>query len=98
VIGFGFKMDIPKGDNNSSGPCWIPHIWEGRICRPIIVCACGQRNTAAAHHIHADGRVTASYYHAKEPIPSQGWAGGGCGFHEFIRLMDYDQGEFPPEV
>jgi len=22
--------------------------------------------------------------------------GGGCGFHEWITLMDYDQGEFLP--
>jgi hypothetical protein len=91
-------MLIPQIDYELPGPGWIPRDDNGEVIRPLIKCACGNLNTASAHHIHADGRVTASYYHAKEPIPSQNWAGGGCGFHEFLELANWTGQEFPPNV
>jgi hypothetical protein len=45
------------------------------------------------HHVHADGRVTASFIHDRP-------ADAGCGWHVFLFLEGYAEEvglDFPPE-
>ena len=90
------NVEIPRGDFDTPGPCWIPIQWEGKAARPVIICKCGHRSHCSLHHFRVDGTVTASFFHDVAPHPDIGYAGGGCGWHVFLKLLDYDQGEFPP--
>lgn len=95
-------MRIPKGDYSEgipTGPCWISvHGSDGRPLKPLIKCRCGIVFGIGLHHVHADGRVTASFYHPETPgAAGCGDNAPGCGFHEFLELADYDGPEFPPE-
>ena len=90
-------VEIPKGNFDSPAPCWIPRAVNGRPGKPIIKCRCGHNSHIGLHHVHADGRVTASFFHDQAPHPDIGYAGGGCGWHVFLKLKDYDLGDFPPE-
>lgn len=93
-------MDIPKGTNAGGDtdpkPCWYPvRNTQGRLLKPIIRCKCGKLSGIGLHHVHADGTVTASFYHKKgNNYPEDP---EGCEFHEHIKLLDYDCGDFPPE-
>ena len=94
--------EIPKGDYDSPGPCWIPRQTEdGKPYKPLIKCQCGKITGIALHHVHSDGRVTASYFHSQETqFVHNGKTYGhqpGCGWHVFLTLKDYDCGDFPPE-
>jgi len=84
-------IEIPRGDYDTTGPCWIP-----KNSRPLIVCQCGKICHISLHHVHFDGTVTASFFHDANPHPDIGYAGGGCGWHVWLKLKDYDQGDFPP--
>lgn len=65
--------------------------------KPHIRCMCGEVTGIGLHHVHADGKVTASFHHSKETIVQQGHTmGGGCGWHVFLILADYNDGDFPP--
>jgi len=96
---------IPKLDLNeepSFGPGWSPLFHQGVPVKPLIRCKCGTWSGIGLHHVHADGRVTASYFDATaEQLTAMGEQGKrfspGCGWHVFIKLADYDQGEFLPE-
>jgi hypothetical protein len=94
------NVEIPRGDWDSLGPCWIPMEYEGKPKRPLIKCQCGERTNIGLHHVHADGTVTASYFHsADRKFIDHGKEyehEPGCGWHVFLKLKDYDQGEFPP--
>jgi hypothetical protein len=57
--------------------------------KPIIRCCCGKFMSIGLHHVHPDGRVTASFLH-DQPVPDS------CGFHEFLELEGYTGPEFPP--
>ena len=89
---------IPKAKyDDEISPSWIPiRDSEGKPCRPLIRCKCGHISGISLHHVHADGTVTASFFHDVNPHPDIGYAGGGCGWHVFLKLLDYDQGDFPP--
>lgn len=89
--------EIPKGAETSLGPCWVPRHIGDRILRPFIVCRCNRACFISLHHVHADGTVTASFFHDTEPHPEIGYVGGGCGWHVFLKLANYGEGEFPPE-
>lgn len=81
-------MRIPKGsyENDALAPAWIPVVdSQGRTVKPVIRCACGRLASIRLHHLHADGRVTASFLEHS------------CGFHEFLELDGWSGGEFPPE-
>lgn len=92
-------IEIPKGDCDSPGPCWIPvQDTEGKRLRPLIKCNCGKISGIGLHHVHPDGRVRESFFHDLAPHPDIGYAGGGCGWHVYLKLKDYDQGDFPPSV
>jgi len=91
-------VKIPRGhhgeteEQDTPGPCWFPcKTSDGQRRKSLIRCRCGWFVGIGLHHVHADGRVTASFFHSVECDP-----GRGCGFHEFIELADYDQGEFLP--
>jgi hypothetical protein len=106
--------EIPKGNHDSPGPCWIPTFRrvnpEGKLgvltdpqtipCKPVIKCQCGDLCGIALHHVHADGTVTASFFHSQEPsFMNKGKTythRPGCGWHVWLKLLDYDCGDFPP--
>ncbi len=90
--------EIPRGDYDSPAPCWVPHEWEGQVLKPIIKCRCDHISHIGLHHVHVDGTVTASFFHDVAPHPDINYAGGGCGWHVWLKLLDYDEGEFPPEA
>jgi len=92
-------MNIPKGsyDDESLKPAWIPiQNGDGTPAKPMIRCACGALMSIRLHHVHGDGRVTASFLHPIVPQnPPQAPEHQGCGFHEFLVLDGYDGPEFP---
>ena len=90
------NVEIPKGDYDSPAPCWIPTQYDGKPSKPLIKCQCGKISGIGLHHVHADGTVTASFFHDSAPHPDIGYAGGGCGWHVFLKLKGYDCGDFPP--
>ena len=78
-------------------PGWSPtRDTEGNLLKPLIRCNCGQWSGIGLHHVHADGTVTASFFHATKEQHPDGDA-SGCGWHVWIKLMDYDCGDFPPQ-
>jgi hypothetical protein len=93
-------VKIPKGDYDKPeiAPAWLPiEDTAGQPMKPIIRCRCGRLMGIGLHHVHPDGRVTASFLHPEQP----GGAGStdnqaGCGFHECLELEGYDGPEFPP--
>jgi hypothetical protein len=95
-------IEIPKGSYDSPGPCWIPRGHEGEKWKPAIKCKCGKVCYIGLHHVHTDGTVTASFFDSTtDSFVHNGKTYShtpGCGWHEFIKLMDYDLGDFPPEA
>lgn len=75
-----------------SGPAWYqPAYADGRLCRPLVRCKCGQLTGIGLHHVYEDGKVEASFFHAPDESRPK-----ACGWHEWIELEDYDGGEFLP--
>jgi hypothetical protein len=88
--------EIPRGDHKfdfvEGYPAWFSvRDKDGKTLKPIIRCNCGYFCGLGLHHVHADGTVTASFFHTPECDP-----GRGCGWHVYLKLLDYDQGDFPP--
>lgn len=89
----------------SLGPCWskVYRLDNGikTWLKPHIRCICGKWSGIGLHHVHADGRVTASFFDATaEQLRQMGKTGQftpGCGWHVYLKLADYDMGEFPPD-
>jgi len=93
-------MKIPQGsyDLPDVKPAWLPlQNSTGQTLKPIIRCACGSLVGIGLHHVHADGMVTASFYHWWPPESEQAKAHQGCGFHEMLELEGWTGGDFPPE-
>ena len=98
-------IEIPRAEPYSDATWWQPShpAWmqaidtEGRKVKPTIRCNCGHWSGIGLHRVHADGLVTASFFHDAAPHPEIDYAGGGCGWHVFLKLKDYDGGEFPPD-
>lgn len=96
------NVEIPRGDVDTPGPCWLKFTssTDGTPLKPRIKCKCGKICNISLHHVHADGTVTASFYHAE----FREWTEGGkkythepgCGWHVHLKLKDYDGGDFPP--
>lgn len=92
-------IEIPKSDGDTPGPCWCDtyrvdsQTGERIRMRPHVRCQCGEHTNIGNHHIHADGRITASYYHylAERPEGER-----GCGWHVFLKMKDWDGGELLP--
>ena len=103
------NVEIPRAvfDENDSkayfaagNPAWSQAVRYGtkELVRPSIRCNCGVWCGIGAHYIHADGRVTASFYHAHTSTGLKYASDDGCGWHVFLKLKDYNCGEWPPEV
>jgi hypothetical protein len=94
-------VEIPKGDHDSPGPCWIPRYYDGKILKPAIKCNCGRVCHIGLHSVSAEGIVMASFFDS--PMESFMHKGKtyqhspGCGWHVFLKLLNYDQGEFAPD-
>lgn len=81
------EIEIPKTNEDlSNNPCWIDtYDTQNNRVRPHIKCMCGANTNIGNHHIHADGTITASYFHNP-----------GCGWHVFLKMKDWDGGELLP--
>ena len=92
---------VPSDDLNKwyeKSPAWSPtKDSSGKMLKPIIRCNCGQWSGIGLHHVHADGIVTASFFHATKAQHPQG-DDSGCGWHVWLKLKDYDCGDFPPRT
>jgi len=82
--------EVEKGKRNGR---YIEPIYKS--IKPSIICKCGVHCGINLHHVHSDGRVTASFYHKR--TSEQPKTHKGCGWHVFLKLLDYDKGDFPPE-
>jgi hypothetical protein len=105
-------VTIPKitseddlGSNRAGAPGWAEcHRLAGGTgipLKPLIRCNCGEWSGIGLHHVHQDGRVTASFFHATAAELAAMGEGGkrfhpGCGWHVFLILADYDYGEYLP--
>jgi hypothetical protein len=98
-------VKIPQGsyDDEALKPAWLPISKRDAAgvlvpAKPVIRCACGDLIGIGLHHVHADGRVTASFYHHWDE-GTEGFKayGPGCGFHETLELDGWTGGEFAPE-
>lgn len=65
---------------------------DGRPRKPIIRCNCGHVSGIGLHHVHADGRVTNSFYHKRGPEDPE-----GCEWHVWLKLAGWDMGDIPPD-
>lgn len=92
-------VEIPRGrsiGDDDKGPCWYPcRTQAGQYVKPLIRCNCGQLTGIGLHHVHADGTVTASFYHKRGIVHPED--PNGCEWHVWLKLLDYDCGDFPPE-
>jgi hypothetical protein len=77
-----------------NAPGWCQPVSDGQRCKPIIRCNCGRWVGMGLHHVHADGTVTASFYHKRGTNYAVGESEEGCEWHVFLKLKDYDGGEF----
>lgn len=93
------NIEIPEIDWDDPGPGWIPIVEAGthKPLKPVIKCQCGVWCGIGLHHVHADGTVTASFYHAHSSTGLKYSSPDGCGWHVFLKLKNYTKGEFPPE-
>jgi hypothetical protein len=95
-------VKIPEHKGGLAHEPWTRPSWirmehqNGTPAKPLIVCACGELRGIGLHHVHTDGRVTASFYHRFAGGANHPESGPGCGFHEFLELEGYDGPEFLP--
>jgi len=84
-------VHIPREGTEEIKPSWIAVVdsHDNKPLRPLIRCRCGRVRNISNHHVHADGRVTASFYCA-DPLPAP------CGWHVFLFLDGYDGQEWEP--
>lgn len=77
-------------------PGWFQPTQDDKKLKPCIRCNCGAFCGIGLHHVHTDGTVTASFYHKRGTNYSVGESNEGCEWHVFLKLKDYDGGEFKP--
>lgn len=86
-------VEIPKSDGDNF-PSWTGVVnSSGERLRPHIRCKCGDNTNISNHHIHADGTITASYYHHWSYHPD---GLTGCGWHVYLKMIGWDGGELLP--
>jgi hypothetical protein len=78
-------------------PGWYRVVEHGtdKPLKPLIRCNCGMVSGIGLHHVHADGKVTASFYHKKGNVYPEDPK--GCGWHVFLKLEGWDMGDIPPD-
>jgi hypothetical protein len=67
----------------------------GGILKPLIRCNCGHVTGIGLHHVHADGTVTASFWHKKGTVYPED--PDGCEWHVFLKLEGWIGGDVPPD-
>lgn len=93
------RMNLDDQHHDPKHPAWIcPVDGEGKNLKPLIRCNCGQWCGLGLHHVHADGTVTASFWHSKGENAAVGQSPDGCGWHVWLKLKNYDAGDFPAIV
>lgn len=90
-------MDDFKNVPNKPGWVRVVEANSNIPVKPIIRCNCGLFVGLRLHHVHADGTVTASFYHKRGKDFSVGESPDGCEWHVFLKLLNYHDGEFPPQ-
>lgn len=88
------KIPIDGFHNNAGDPGWCQPTQNGKLQKPLIRCNCGRFCGIGLHHVHADGTVTASFYHKRGTHFARGESPDGCEWHVHLKLMDYDGGDF----
>ena len=76
-------------------PGWIRSTEDGRTAKPLIRCNCGHISGIGLRHVHADGTVTASFYHKKGTVYPEDPE--GCEWHVFLKLADWTGEDIPPD-
>lgn len=76
-------------------PGWFACTEGGKPAKPLIRCNCGHVSGIRSFHVHADGTVTASYYHKKGTVYPED--PDGCGWHVFLTLADWTGEDIPPD-
>lgn len=98
-------IEIPKlvddFGHEEGQPGWFQPVQQQedgtwKSLKPVIRCNCGRFCGIGLHHVHADGTVTASFYHKRGTNYAIGESPEGCEWHVFLKLKDYNGGEFPP--
>lgn len=95
------NTEIPEITNFEGNLCiagqpgWYQATQDGNLLKPTIRCNCGMLCGIRLHHVHADGTVTASFYHSKGTNYAIGESDEGCGWHVFLKLAGYKGGDFP---
>jgi hypothetical protein len=94
--------EIPKlteHGHDAGKPGWFAtSTQDGKPLKPVIRCNCGLFIGLRLHHVHADGTVTASFYHKKGTNFAVGESLQGCEWHVWLKLKDYELGDFPAET
>lgn len=93
--------EIPKLDEIEHGraglPGWVAVVSQTcQPLKPVIRCNCGLYVGLGLHWVHADGTITASFFHSRGDNFTIGEDPQGCGWHVWLKLRDYDYGDFPP--
>lgn len=68
----------------------------GRTLKPTIRCNCGHITGIGLHHVHADGTVTASFYHKKGVVYPED--PDGCEWHVFLKLEGWAGEDIGPDA
>lgn len=76
-------------------PGWWKRTKDGRPAKPLIRCNCGSVSGIGLHRVHADGKVTNSFYHKRgDAYPEDP---KGCEWHVWLKLADWDGGDIAPD-
>ena len=77
-------------------PGWYPvRDSSGNVLKPLIRCNCGSISGIGLHHVHPDGRVTASFYHKRgNNYPEDP---KGCEWHVHLKLEDWGGQDIGPD-
>jgi hypothetical protein len=92
---YGHQAGSPGWFQPTQGE-WIGDEHVIHKLKPVIRCNCGNFCGIGLHHVHPDGTVTASFYHKKGTNYAIGESEEGCEWHVWLKLLDYDGGEFLP--
>ncbi len=78
-------------------PGWFQTVEHGtgRTLKPLIRCNCGSVSGIGLHHVHANGEVTASFYHKKGTNYPEDPK--GCEWHVYLKLADWTGEDIPPD-
>lgn len=95
IEGFDYQPGHPGWFQQTQGE-WIGGKYIIHRLKPVIRCNCGNFCGIGLHHVHQDGTVTGSFHHKKGTNYAVGESDEGCEWHVWLKLKDYDGGEFLP--